>query len=121
QFGTVEAIFERLDEVTPEKLRENLRVHEGEARMSKDLATIHLDAPIELDLEACRIRNFDRERVETLFHELEFRSLIGRLPASLGDEHRIEAKKTAAAAARHYRTITTPDEPGELGHPSRTA
>jgi DNA polymerase-1 len=109
QFGTVEGIFERIDEVTPDKLRANLQEHEGEARFSKELATIHRGAPTKLDLEACRLQNFDRERVESLFHELEFRSLISRIPEQLGEEQH-EAKKTAIAAARNYRTIT--DKPG---------
>ncbi len=121
QFGTVETIFRRIDEVTPEKLRENLRSHENEARMSKDLATIHRDAKITLDIDACRLRNFDRERVEELFHELEFRSLISRLPATLGDEARIEAKRTAVAAARNYRTIATKKDLDALIKEARAA
>ncbi|MBF6599399.1 MAG: DNA polymerase I [Dehalococcoidia bacterium] len=104
QFGSVEAIYDRIDEVTPEKLRANLREHEQQARVSKDMATIERAAPTQLDLEACRLQNFDRERVETLFHELEFRSLIPRIPDQLGEAQH-EAKRTAVAAARHYRTI----------------
>ncbi len=86
QFGTVEAIYDRIDEVTPDKLRENLRAHEGEARHSKEMATIERNVPATLDLEACRLQGFDRARVETLFHDLEFRTLVNRLPESLGTE-----------------------------------
>ena len=86
QFGTVEAIYDRLDEVMPEKLRENLRAHEYEARSSKDLATINRDVPAQLDIEKCRLQGFDRARVEQLFHELEFRTLVNRLPESLGTD-----------------------------------
>ncbi|MDE3095025.1 MAG: DNA polymerase I [Chloroflexota bacterium] len=105
QFGTVEAIYDRIDEVTPERMRAILKEHEQEARFSKEMATIHRDAPTTLDLDACRLQNFDRERVEQLFHELEFRTLIPRIPAQLGGAQH-EAKQTAAAAARHYRTVT---------------
>ncbi len=86
QFGTVEAIYERIDEVTPEKLRANLREHEHMARFSKELATINRDVPATLDIEKCRLQGFDRARVEQLFHELEFRSLVSRLPDSLGSD-----------------------------------
>ncbi|MEX2245991.1 MAG: DNA polymerase I [Dehalococcoidia bacterium] len=106
QFGTVEAIYDRIDEVTPEKLRENLRAHEQDARSSEELATIHRETPAKLDLEACRLQNFDRGRVEKLFHELEFRSLISRLPDTLGEQQR-EEKQKSVAAARDYRTIWT--------------
>jgi DNA polymerase-1 len=113
EWGNVDRIYKNIEKVTPEKLRENLRAHEKEARLSADLATIRRDAPTELDLEACRIRGFDRERVEELFHELEFRSLISRLPAQLGEAKGPSDKPTAgkkAAAAEPetaYRTITT--------------
>ncbi len=108
QFGTVEAIFERIDEVIPEKLRENLRSHEGEARFSKDQATIRRQAPTTLDVDACTIRGFDRARVESLFHELEFRSLVSRIPESLGSEAPpAESAPVATAAAGEYRIIST--------------
>ena len=113
QFGTVEEIYAKIDDVTPEKLRENLRANEGEARRSKELATITTDAPAELSIEACRLRGFDRAEVEELFHDLEFRSLVARLPATLG----ADGSQPAAAAKgktkaepevkAEYRTITT--------------
>ncbi|HEY8172009.1 MAG TPA: DNA polymerase I, partial [Dehalococcoidia bacterium] len=108
QFGTVEAIFDRIDEVTPEKLRENLRAHEGEARLSKEMATIHREAPTTLDLEKCRLQVFDRGRVEKLFHELEFRSLISRLPQDLGTAAATPSLPRAASAEKGtYTTITS--------------
>ena len=109
EFGSVDAIYQRLEEVTPEKLRENHRAHEREARGSTELATIERNVPVALDLEACRLHNFDRARVETLFHELEFRSMIARLPASLGAgaAPAPEAAPAAQAAPSAYRTITT--------------
>ena len=108
QFGTIEAIYARIDEVTPAKLQENLRKHEQEARFSKEMATIDRDAPTKLDLDACRIQRFDRGRVEDLFHELEFRSLVSRIPESLGaaaDEPSVAP--TIKAAQGTYRTITS--------------
>ncbi len=120
QFGTVEGIYEHIGEVTPEKLRENLREHEEDARFSKELATIHRDAPTPLDLEACRLQKFDRARVEKLFHQLEFRSLIPRLPESLGAEQPSVVKKQAAAAARNYRTTTSLADLKKLMKDART-
>jgi DNA polymerase-1 len=98
-------MYDRIDEVMPEKLRAKLQEHEGQARFSKEMATITREAPTKLDLDACRLQNFDRERVEALFHDLEFRSLISRIPDQLGEAQH-EAKQTAVAAARHYSTIT---------------
>lgn len=106
QFGPIERIYEHLDEVIPEKLRETLRRHETEARHSKQMATIVCDAPVDLDLERLRARPFDRQRVLALFHELEFRTLADRLPESLGvpePEPRIETP----APERDYAAITS--------------
>jgi len=105
QFGTVEQIYEHIDEVTPEKLRNNLREHEAEARESKDLATIERDVPAVLDLDAARLERFDREKVESLFVELEFRSLIERIPEKLGTAAK-PAQAPRVDEKREYRTIT---------------
>ncbi len=122
EFGSVEAIYDRLDDVLPEKLRENLRAHEREARESKGLATIERDVPATLDLEACRLRNFDRERIEALMLELEFRTLIGRLPASLGAGAPPSAAVTAAPqAVSNYRTITTKKDLAAIAKEAKAA
>ena len=110
QFDSVERIYERLDEVMPEKLRENLRANEAAARLSTEMATIHREVPAQLDLEACRLRGFDRKRVEELFHELEFRSLVGRLPATLGVADGAKEEPAAPVAepgGRTYRTVAS--------------
>ncbi|HJX61584.1 MAG TPA: DNA polymerase I, partial [Dehalococcoidia bacterium] len=80
QFGSMEGVLEHVEEVEPERLREALRSHREQAVLSKELATIDADAPVTLDLEACRVDRYDRQRVLDLFRELEFRSLVSRLP-----------------------------------------
>ena len=79
QFGSVDNIYARIDEVTPPKLQERLRQNEDIARQSKKLATIVTELPIELGLDAAGTGNFDRQRVTELFRELEFASLLPRL------------------------------------------
>ncbi len=81
QFASVEALLERLDEVTPPKLQAAVREAAGQVRQSKRLATIDCHAPVQLDLAAANFyANFDRARVLELFRELEFRTLTSRLP-----------------------------------------
>jgi DNA polymerase-1 len=79
QYGTLEAIYEHLDEVQA-RFRNKLDAERDLAFLSRQLATITRDAPVQLDLNACRVHSFDRERVLDLFRELEFRSLVERLP-----------------------------------------
>ncbi len=78
-FGTVEDIYARLDEV-PAKWRDRLAEHERLVRGNKELATIDRSAPSILDLEQCRLADCDRARALALFQELEFRTLVDKLP-----------------------------------------
>src|SRR6476661_972325 len=85
EFGTLEALYERIDEVKPDKLRDKLVEHRDAVFMGKDLSTIVRDLPVDFDLEAARLGDYDRETVIRLFREYEFRSLIERLPAMTGE------------------------------------
>jgi DNA polymerase-1 len=80
QYDSVEGIYEHLDEVEPTRARNALSKGEDMALLSKDLITIRLDVPIELEWEACAVHDYDRDRVEALFDELEFRGIRSRLP-----------------------------------------
>ncbi len=93
QFGSLDALFERLDEVTPERLRAALVEARERVLESRELLRIVRDVPVKLDLEAARLRDYDREAVIRLFREYEFRSLIERLPPVHGER----TEDTAAA------------------------
>ena len=77
EYHDLEGILAHVDELKP-KEQKLLREWDEQARQSKFLATIVLDAPVHLDLEACRMTHIDNEKVISLFRELEFRSLIER-------------------------------------------
>ncbi|GMU39889.1 MAG: DNA polymerase I [Chloroflexota bacterium] len=83
QFGTLDVMLERIEEIEPKRLRTALAEGVQDAILSRELATIVRDVPdVVLDLDAAVLRHYDRQAVVDLFHELEFRSLIPRLPAS---------------------------------------
>ncbi len=81
QFGTLDGIYEHLEEVKG-KLRERLDEHRESAFMSREVGRIVTDLPVELGLDEARTGRYDRRAVAQRFRELEFRSLIDRLPAS---------------------------------------
>jgi DNA polymerase-1 len=81
QFGSLDALYERLDEVKG-KLRDRLAEHRESAFMSREIGRIICDLPVTLDLESARTGRYDRRAVAQRFRELEFRSLIDRLPPS---------------------------------------
>ncbi len=78
QYGTVEAIYEHIDEIkgaTQKKLIEG----RDSAFLSKRLATILCDVPIQIELKKCVAHDFDKHRVEELFRDLEFNSSFNQL------------------------------------------
>jgi DNA polymerase-1 len=98
EFGSLDQMFARIDEVTPEKLRDKLREHFDQIQMGRELSRIVRDLPVELDLEAARLGDYDRDTVVRLFREYEFRTLIERLPPMAGEsaEQRSESLRSVA-------------------------
>jgi DNA polymerase-1 len=85
QFGNIEQIYEHLDEVTPLKLKTLLQENREVARQSKILTTIVTNAPVTLNLDASHASHYSRNKVADLFRELEFASLLNKLPAGEGE------------------------------------
>ena len=84
QYGSLEGIYETIDEIKG-ALQTRLLEGKEDAFLSRQLARIVTDAPITLDLEACRAQDFDPEGVLDLFRELEFRTLSRQLSERLPD------------------------------------
>ncbi len=81
QFGVIEKIYLPKNLKTlPQRMQMLLSEGAESAVMSKKLATLDLNAPIKLDLPACKVHDYDQNKVLKLFQELEFKSLINRLP-----------------------------------------
>lgn len=77
--GDIETIFAHIDELAPKEQR-LLRGKEADARQSKYLATIVCTVPVQLELAACRVGQVNQELTVALFRELEFRTLIDKIP-----------------------------------------
>jgi len=84
QFGTLDGIYAHLEEVE-KRWRTKLEEGKESAYMSRDLAAIHSDLPVELDLEHARADRFDPAALEAFFTELEFRSLIKKVAELSGE------------------------------------
>lgn len=80
QYATLEDIYAHLAEI-PERYRNKLAAGRDSAYMSRDLAQIRTDLQIVLNLEAARTSHIQFDKLEALFRELEFRSLLGKLNA----------------------------------------
>ncbi|GAA0484025.1 DNA polymerase I [Salinibacillus aidingensis] len=79
QFGTLESIYENMDEVSGKKLKEKLENHKDDAFMSKELATINRDSPVTVKLTDVTYDGYPSQKVLGLFKELGFHSLLTRI------------------------------------------
>ena len=79
QYGDFDSIFARAQEVSHKRTREALLQGGESARISRDLVTIRRNLPLRLEPEALRVAPPDVPRLRSLFTELEFQSLLGKL------------------------------------------
>jgi DNA polymerase I len=106
QFGGVEQILAHAAEVSNKRARESLIASADDIRLSKMLVTIQDDLPIDLDVDALRVREPDRAALRALFLELEFHTLVRDFGA---DE--TPAAKTLEAT---YRVADTVEQLGAV-------
>ncbi|MBN2123051.1 MAG: DNA polymerase I [Deltaproteobacteria bacterium] len=81
QFGTLEKVYEHLEEVKGKKLKENLEKARDDAVLSKRLVTIDRFVPIDQCPGDMRVGDPDRDRLSEIFRELEFRGLWEKFAA----------------------------------------
>jgi len=115
QFGSIDQIYAHIDEVTPPKLQTLLRENEAIARQSKELTTIVTQTPVTLNLDDCQTSNYDRQQVTELFRELEFSSLLPKLPEAeeVVPETTVQVE-TKPPPQRDYHIVNTTSALDEL-------
>ena len=82
EFFTLEGIYENLENIKP-AWQKKLEAGKDSAFMSKKIAEIFLDAPVELNFEDADIRNFNYEEVLKMLRKLEFNSLVRKIPKEM--------------------------------------
>ena len=77
----MENLYKKIDqeEIDP-KLKARLLEYKEQAFFSQYLATVKKDAPIDFNLAKCQWKKFDKKKIIELFEDLDFKSLIKRLP-----------------------------------------
>jgi DNA polymerase-1 len=79
EYGSLEGLYAHIDELQG-STRKKITEGKESAFESKMLATIVTDVPIKLDLAAAEVKQYDKEKVVEIFNELEFNSLLNKLP-----------------------------------------
>ena len=77
QFGSIDNMLAHTDEIKG-KLREKVEAAIEDIKISKFLATIRTDVPIQLELDDMRVQQPDEEKLRAIFEELEFKTLINK-------------------------------------------
>ena len=87
-YGSIENAHEHLEEIKPNKAKESLRDHYDLAVLSKKLATIDTESPVEFSWEAARMGNLYTPEAYDYFKRLEFKNLLSRF-----DQQKTEQKE----------------------------
>jgi 5'-3' exonuclease len=117
EFGTLDAMFERIADVKPEKLRAKLVEHREQVYAGRELSRIIRDVSVTLDLTSARLGDYDRDTVLRLFREYEFRTLIERLPAMSGESavDKVQALRAVATSGSIGAARVGTDRPDGWG------
>lgn len=96
KYQTVEGVYQNISEIKG-AVKTKLANDKANALLSKQLATIALNSPVKLDISKMIVHDFNRDKVVALFKELNFFSLVKRLPENTNDANdastRTEPKK----------------------------
>jgi len=84
EYGTVENLLAHADTITPPRIKTLLAGQAENARLSRKLATIHTDCPVEFDAKAFATRPPDPERLVPVLRELEFSTLLKTIQTASG-------------------------------------
>ncbi|HEX8171879.1 MAG TPA: DNA polymerase I [Thermoanaerobaculia bacterium] len=104
QFGSLDAIYERLDDVAKPAMRKKLEEHRDKAFLSRELARIKCDLTLDIDFDTLRRSDPDRAKLHDVFSRLEFASLMQ------------EFLPQAPPVAKDYRIASSGDEIRDFVH-----
>lgn len=100
-FGSVEGVYENLDKIKASKMKENLIADKEQAFLSKKLATIEVNAPIDVDVEKLKYTGKDLDKLVPFYREMEFRQQLNKLDSTETSEEQVPLEEIA------YEEVTT--------------
>ncbi len=104
-FGSIEGAMEHIEEVTPPKARENLKEYYELAVLSKKLATIDINVPIDYTMEDARIQNFYTEEAFHIIKRMEFKNILSRFSSDLSHNDSLEMEFVTIEKKKDWEDI----------------
>src|SRR3954447_12777095 len=105
RFGTLENVLASIDEISGAKRKQNLTEHAGDARISKQLATVRRDVPMEVDLDSAVSSPPDRSRLRETFREFELRDPLRRIEEALAEQEEAEVPRSQTEVTIDVRAV----------------
>ncbi len=110
EYGSLEGIYENLEGLKPPSVKTALGENRDRAFENRRLMTIDRQAPVTLDLEDCRFWRYDRRDVVSLLSELEFFSVVSRVPSPDGSGVEETEAGLGQEQETDYTVVTTKDQ-----------
>jgi DNA polymerase-1 len=114
RFGDLETVLASVDEISGAKRKENLTNHADDARLSKQLATIMRDVPVDIDPAAEAAREPDRSTLRDVFRQFELRAPLARLEEALAADDDAGVPSSIPAEAATVRVRAREGTPAEV-------
>lgn len=103
QYGSVEKVLDNIDNLPGKKLKERVAENRRDALLSKELATIFCEVPLDFGINDLKYEGYDTGRVTPILKELEFKSLLERIGGS-------DAKEKPGATEEIAVEMVSPEE-----------
>lgn len=100
EYGSIENVYKSLDKIKAKKLNENLTANEETAYMSRDLATIVLDAPVAVAIDDLTYDGPNIEELTTIYQELNFNTLLEKIAPGAVEEPQEEIEVTIVSEVK---------------------
>ena len=114
EFGGIDGLLAGTDKLKG-ALKEKVENNVDQIKFSRLLATIRTDVPIELDMEQLKFSDPDREKLVTLFEDLEFRSLMAKFKVRNGSTQTVITEKSDDSVPTQAPTLKAPANDGFHG------
>ena len=111
QFGSLEGVLENVAEISGAKRKQNLVEHAEDARLSRQLATLHYDIETGVDLAAAMESEPDRGALRDFMREFELRAVMERLEEALPEGHAVPGRRVET----ELEVEAVAGTPGEIG------
>ncbi len=97
KYHNIENAYAHVDEITPAKAQKGLAEHYNLAQLSKELATIRLDAPVDFDPASATVGDFYTPEAYLMFRRLEFKQMLARFD---------DANRAKSTVGENFQSIT---------------